>query len=91
MLLMWTPVVAHGVVVCAVVARAGSGQRSVQQVSVESRRDRQHPAAVTPHVHIHVRHVREIQLKQTHTDDLTITWHTNAWEHAENLTLFIGN
>lgn len=61
-----TPVVADSVVVAVVVRSSNSLQLFSQQVSVKPGGDRQHPAAVAPHVDVHLWHLSEIQLRRRH-------------------------
>lgn len=61
-----TPVVADSVVVAVVVRSSNSLQLFSQQVSVKPGGDRQHPAAVAPHIDVHLWHLSEIQLRRRH-------------------------
>lgn len=56
------PVVTDSIVIGVVVGGANSLQLFGQQVGVKPGGDRQHPASVAPHVHVHVRHRRKIHL-----------------------------
>lgn len=61
-----TPVIADSIVVAVVVGSSNSLQLFSQQVSVKPGGDRQHPAAVAPHVDVHLWHLCEIQLQRRH-------------------------
>lgn len=61
-----TPVVADSIVVAVVVGSSNSLQLFSQQVSMKPGGDRQHPAAVAPHIDVHLWHLSEIQLRRRH-------------------------